>query len=723
MNNENLKVLFNILVVKETPKSYSFYNTDSLFWDSGCFLDKYFIKQEGLSINLIEISLKKLINSWKIDQSLLSFINKSPIQYKIPSKIILWNMIEMIRLDLNLPVVWNKMDIIDEIPSILNSFTTTELSENLELLDIPSILWNIEISSYIKDKIKAIASLNRETEILKAINKIENKQERIEKKKTYLQKFKEIWKKTIVWWLLALSFYSAIGWDIAFAKSWGSSHSSSSSSSHSSSSSSSHSSSSSSSHSSSSNSSYSSSSTPSSSRSSWNNTTSSNNGWGGGSSLFVVPIPISSSPSRTESHLSNKIITITQGDITVNSTGGRSSYWQSFIQLSDISWLITAKQKTWSEQNTWTDWYTDYVQTENLQYWNSFSTKGYEDYYIVQSFWERFEIKGTTISSFDSVYIQLTNWKVYKLHYVSSPSTSVSSINQVWTRNIIPLNTISLVDKNSWISITNTGSITAFVYSTSFLTQESIPNTPDTYVSTTNTLTKHVIRKTNYNTIELGSIWNVTKTVNLNINDSNVDFSINWKMLGGGEHILLNQNGITTMYNAVAWSKILNFTISSFELQDWFWKTIVLLNNVAGINITDSWSVSWSWIIHNYTYWSPKESSWAPIEININESSSIAKVNWQQMTVWQRISVTGKDWKVINYLLVSHMTRKVKDWIFWILIAMWLGLLFMKFYPNIKEAIERTRDWQKPIDQEEVDSITTDILKRNKKQEDEDSEK
>lgn len=210
-NNQNLIVIHNLLVIKETEKTYSFYNTDELFNTPGSFLEKFFYKKD-ISLEKIISSFETSIYSFKDFDKISKFIDAEIVQYERPADFVLKNLIEAVRIDLNL---WeasfeDKEGLVLENQEILNDFNSNELREvysHLTQEEIDNIKNNPSVDFYVKQQFEEIEKMRWDVNELKKINELEG-EEKIQAKKTFVEKFKSGAKKVWVASVIGATLFS-----------------------------------------------------------------------------------------------------------------------------------------------------------------------------------------------------------------------------------------------------------------------------------------------------------------------------------------------------------------------------------------------------------------------------------------------------------------------------------------------------------------------------------
>lgn len=520
--SKNKLLLQNIIVIKETPSTYSFYNTWELYWQAGCYLEKYFYKSD-INISQIEKALETVLSRGAYTEKLWAYISQRPQEWVRASDSIIKNLIDEVRTELWLKEVTlnDRVNILSEINEEINSFNSTDLSICFDELDLEKVSKNINVDTCIKQQIEWLKQLRWLSTNLDKINKME-KEKKIKEKSSLIKSLKWVAKVTLATAILLWFWLGSM--NEALARSSSSSHSSSSSS-----------------HSSSSSRSYSSSSSSSSSYSNSRGSSSSRSYWGGSSSSSnTVFVPIVVTPDWSSKTLDSTDHTITSNDFIVSQSSRVDTNWKWFIVKWDIVWIRAETVKKWDS------WYTHFSQNNIYKYWQSVNSVS-QKYYVVGTFWEAMTISWNSVSSYDNVYIKLVNWQEYKLVQVSSP-TSITSVQKVLkdSQSIAPIS-LSLTDSEAWISVW-LKNVSAISYSKTYDTDKVINST---YDSSTNTLSTNVERTLHTDTYSLWTVgWGTdTKELNINVNWSSA--MINWKSLKVWENIKVTVNGKTTNYSIV----------------------------------------------------------------------------------------------------------------------------------------------------------------------------
>lgn len=203
-------VLYNILVIKETKNTFTFYNLWILNWDYWCYLENYIVKEKFNLDKIIEI-IEEELSSWsELWMNLFHYhLNEIESVYERPSdyqlKQLLWIVKSKLWIEENIEL---DIDLLEEIPEQINNFSKSDLFQNKEKIDFSKInLDDPNIDIYIKDAIQDLQSIWDIKKELKEIWKFD-----IEKKKSFVEKLKwslkNVWKVWLVWTLLA----SAMVW-------------------------------------------------------------------------------------------------------------------------------------------------------------------------------------------------------------------------------------------------------------------------------------------------------------------------------------------------------------------------------------------------------------------------------------------------------------------------------------------------------------------------------
>jgi len=695
MDKNHWILIKNLFVIKENQKTFWFYNTDFYFWNKTCYLEKYFLKQNGLTIEKINSSFDNLIKSWKIDNKFLEHSLKPLKQYERLSDYEIKSLIELMREDLWLPNqnLNDKLDILSEIAEEINSFSFEELNESYDKLNVESIIDNPEVDDYIKSTLKSIANLKWDNKQLENINKIKDKTERLDKKKNFLKKFKEIWKKTLLGWILSISlvwmFWTPYAWAVLDSSDYDTSSSDSRSSR---------------SKPSSSSDSRNSRSSPSSSSSDSRKSSSSRDSRNSSTTV--------STPSWSRDTLSDKTISLSRNDISISEWTMRfQTYWVKPISLNDISGVKASIEKKWDDD------YVHYTQDNIHKYWSNFSTSWSQDYYVVSSFWESLRIDGSSINYYDSVYIKMNDWTVYRIREASNPSYKTIETTQNWVRNKIDVTNLNVENLNNWLKY-DLSNIKGVMFSSRYDTTEKIPNKPDTYTSSNNTVYQYSLKKINYNDYSYWEqVWTNSSEIKLNINDTFIWLSINWYNLKGGEHLrILTQDWKTFSFKAEEWDIIEHYKVNDFSAKDWMNNFSIKNNEIKSLKLLRK---EGEWLLNfktnktiDFYLWNDisNKTSSKEVEININEDVNSVTINWKTAVAGDEIKVEKQDWEIITLKIVSKMTETTKKIFLGILVRLGAWAMFYFLYWKFKVAVERTRNWKWKIDEEEIDKITKDIL-------------
>lgn len=203
------KVLYNLLVLKETESAFTFYNLWILNWDYWCYLEHYIVK-EKFDLEKILQAIENEIEFWS--ELWIEFKQKALEQerkfdsYNRPADENLKKMIEIAKRSIFIleDDISLDLDLLDEIPEQINAFSREELFENKDKIDFSKINLNDpNIDIYIRD---AISDMMKMWEIENEVKEAKT----VEQKKSLSQKIKDWVKASWKIWLLWALFCSTL---------------------------------------------------------------------------------------------------------------------------------------------------------------------------------------------------------------------------------------------------------------------------------------------------------------------------------------------------------------------------------------------------------------------------------------------------------------------------------------------------------------------------------
>lgn len=717
----NKIILHNIIVIKETPKTFSLYNTWELFWQPWCYLEKFFYKKD-ITINQLREIIWELIKSKEYNSHFFKYINSEIKEFERPSDYIVKKLIDSAREKLGLKeeTLKDRVDILWEIQEEINSFTASELSNVFDQLDLNSIEKNINVDIYIKQQIEDLKQLKWITTKLDKINELK-KEEKLKEKKSLISSLKKFGKISLATSILVWYWMWSI--NLALARSESSSDSTSSSSYSSSDSSS--------------DSDRESSREPSSSSSSRESSRDTSDS-DSSSSVRVAP-----TPSRTRDTLSDKDETVWSYDVSINWSLQRTNYGTPSLQNLIIG-LKAEETKKWDSN------YTHYSQTTNYTYWQDFSTSSYNTFYINSSWWESISLKWDNIFDYDNVYVKLVDGNVYKLATTSSPSISTNYTDVEWTTENKEVTQLNISSKYTGLNL----SLSWVSWVKVVENFETIkPNTviKDSYSPYTNNILQNKLREHNH---IYTSTWTVTtegaQQVVLNINDDFIQFNINWtNNFKPNSVVYVTTSSWSYLIKPVSGTNTIHQRLTNLNIKE------SISENKYTISMNDVTSARYesnNWWVKTITETSDNVQIWSPtktIEMNINEETNSLVVNWKALEKWENVLLQMKSWEVIQVSAISKMSEATKKMIYsillWILWLIWavalinfvwpivlsvLGDTKVKLTDTMLEIANRIRkareeswkanlleDEEWKINKQEIENIAKEVLKEAQKQE------